>query len=290
MGRSGSTLLFEILAAHPELAWFTQYLNRAPGWPSLAMISRLGGLGPAFRRRPPGSEAGAAWLERLRIRPAEAYGVWRHYCGERFLRDFLTGTTATEEERERLLWFASRVVRYQGRPRLASKITGPARIEYLNSIFEDALFVHLVRDGRAVAESLLRRNFWRNSSRMRKPAWDNALSDEELTRWRELGADPLALAAIQWRAAVLGARRDAASFVPDRYLEIRYEDFLADPHELLDRITDFCDLQRSPEVHRFLDRNVRLRDATGRWRDAVTPAQMGLLDELIGDTLRELGY
>ena len=72
-----------------------------------------------------GSEARAAWLERLRIRPAEAYGVWRHYCGEKFLRDFLTGTTATEEERERLLWFTSRVVRYQGRPRLASKTQDP---------------------------------------------------------------------------------------------------------------------------------------------------------------------
>ncbi len=290
MGRSGSTLIFEILAVHPDLAWFTQYLNRAPEHPWLSVLSRLADLGPAFRRRPPGSPVRSPRLERLRIRPAEAYGVWRRYSGKKFLRDYLIGVRATAEERAQLRSLVTKVARYQGKRRLAAKITGPARIEYLTSVFPDAYFVHLVRDGRAVAESLLRRDFWRDTFRMREPAWRNGLSEDELARWRQLGEDPVVLAAIQWRAVVRGARREAESFAPGRYLEVRYEDFVADPGGIVDRIADFCGLRSSARMHRFLEREVCLRDATTTWREALSPRQVELLDELIGDTLRELGY
>ena len=47
------------------------------------------------------------------------------------------------------------------RNRLLIKITGWPRIGYLNEIFSDAKFIHILRDGRAVANSLINVEFWR---------------------------------------------------------------------------------------------------------------------------------
>lgn len=46
------------------------------------------------------------------------------------------------------------------RNRLLFKITGWPRVGFLHEIFEDAKFIHLIRDGRAVAYSLLQQPWW----------------------------------------------------------------------------------------------------------------------------------
>jgi hypothetical protein len=291
MGRSGSTLIFELFAAHPELAWFSQYLNRWPRFPSLAFLSRLADLSPALRRSPPGSgRTPNRWLEKARVRPAEAYGVWRYYAGEKFLHDALFGARAAAEERERVRALVGQVTRYQGKSRFVAKVTGPPRIEYLSSIFDDAYFVHLVRDGRAVVRSLMNVPFWRDSFRLREPGWRNALTSDQLEAWQRHGRSPLALAAIEWCAMVAAARREAAALASGRYMEFRYEDFVASPHHALDEMVEFCGLPHGKEMHAYLDRAARVLDMNVKWHDAFGPRDTEVLDELMGETLDEFGY
>ena len=68
------------------------------------------------------------------------------------------------------------VLRYHGKARFAAKLTGPARISYVSSIFPEARFVHVVRDGRAVVQSLMKVEFWGARDRMTRPAWENGLT------------------------------------------------------------------------------------------------------------------
>jgi hypothetical protein len=290
-GRSGSTLMFEILAAHSDLAWFSGYFRRLPRFPAIALLSRLVDLRPGFRDSVAGQgERRRSWLERARIGPDEAYPVWERCCGEKFLYEYLLALRASEEERRCMRGTVAKVLRYQGKPRFAAKVTGPARIGYLSSIFEDALFVHVIRDGRAVVESLMRVPFWKDSYRMQEPAWRGGLTDEHLARWREQDASPLGLAAVQWCAILDTARREASELAPGRYAEILYEDFVRDPHRVLDEIVEFCRLRRDPGPHDFLDRRVELRDLSHRWRERLEPEQLGMLNGLMGESLRELGY
>jgi omega-hydroxy-beta-dihydromenaquinone-9 sulfotransferase len=292
MPRSGTTLLFGVVAAHPDLAWLSQHFRRAPRWPVVAAASRLADLSDVFRKSPQYSMERGPLREIARFGPSESYEAWERCCGRRFPRDFLLGVRATPQEREATRRLARNVVRYQGKRRFAAKITGPARLGYLKSIFPDARFVHVIRDGRSVVESLMRVGFWRDSYRMTSPAWSGGLSEEDLELWREAyGGSALALAAIEWRTVIRHARTEMAQEgLQDRYVEVRFEDFLSHPHDTLSELASSRWLADDPRPHDFLRRRVPLRGDTPRWRGELSEDDTSLLNEILGATLSDLGY
>jgi hypothetical protein len=290
MPRSGTTVIFHLFAAHPDLAWFSQLHERFPSLPSLALLSRLADLSPAARKAITVSEEHRPWLEKLRIGPSEAYGVWDQCCGEKFRYGFLLGERADAAERRRTRKMVAAVTRYHGRPRFSTKITGPARIGYVSSIFPDARFVHVIRDGRAVVQSLLRIGFWRDTFRLREPAWRGGLTEDDLQRWRAAGESPLALAAIEWGAVIAAARQEAGSLAAGRYAEVRYEQFVAEPEATIRRILEHCRLEDSSRHRDLLERRIELRDRTETWRQRFDRDQLRMLEGLIGEQLADLGY
>jgi len=287
--RSGTTVIFNTFAARPDLAWFTQHLNRLPGWPSVTVLARLADAVPQARKSIIRSDSARNWREKARIGPVEGYAIWERYAGRRFVYESLVGERPTAEQRAELRALVGKLVRYQGKDRFATKITGPARIGFLADVFPDARFVNVIRDGRAVARSLMRVDFWAGTWRERSVAWGGVLGEADLDRWRELGEPPLGLAALQWQELVRGAREEARRYVPDRYAEVRYEDFVADPHATIDEMTSFCELPKAPEPHEFLRARVEIRDMN-RGSAAASESERELLDELIGAELAALGY
>src|SRR4051812_4787008 len=65
VGRSGTTVLYEMLAGHCDFAWFSNYTERAPRLPQLAALSTL--YAPAGLKGRPA---------RLMPRPVEGYRLW----------------------------------------------------------------------------------------------------------------------------------------------------------------------------------------------------------------------
>ncbi len=290
MPRSGTTVIFEVFAARRDLAWLSQHLQRSPGIPALAALSRTADLTPSMRRSVSRSDQLRPWLERLRVGPVEAYDFWERCCGEKFRYDYLLGVEASPEESRCIRSAISRVTRFQGKPRFAAKITGPARIGYLSSIFGDARFVHVIRDGRAVVQSLMRVHFWRQRERMHKPAWRNGLAEVDLDDWERCERLPLALAAVQWRRVVQSTREEAAGLAPDRYAEVHYERFVSQPCEVLEAVASFCRLPQSARAEEFLEARFQLRDMNFQWQERFEAGEIAMLNDLIGSTLAELGY
>jgi omega-hydroxy-beta-dihydromenaquinone-9 sulfotransferase len=290
MPRSGTTLLFEVFAAHDDLAWLSQPVARAPRLPMLAALSRLTQVTPRMRRAVRGSDQLRPSLERLRIGPVEAYGFWEDCCGEKFRSDYLLGLEATPDERQCVRSRVSRVTRYHGKPRFAAKITGPGRIAYLTSIFPDARFIHVIRDGRAVVSSLLRVGFWRELNWMNEPAWRNGLTAGDLEDWNRYDRSPLALAAVQWRRVVETTRAEGERVAGDRYGEIHYERFLGTPRSVLEVVASFCELAPSASAERFLASRFELRDMNVQWRARFDLDEVEILNELIGPTLLSASY
>jgi hypothetical protein len=276
-GRCGSTLLHRILAKHSQVMWLSGFSDRYPSRPGWNRRAVTAVSHPLLRP-----------LLGRRIQPSEAYGFWDKYAYgfSEPCRDLLR-TDVTVRVKQQLL-AAIGAMLTPSRNRLLIKITGWPRIGFLNEIFEDARFIHLVRDGRAVASSLLHVNFWRGW--YGPQGWRaGLLSPEDQAVWESYQRSFVALAGLEWRIqmrAMEAARRDLD---PQQFLEVKYEAFCQAPLESCRRILKFVDLPDSSEFERLVSATP-IRDTTSRWRDDLTPGQQALLDDLLRDDLRHYGY
>jgi hypothetical protein len=147
--------------------------------------------------------------------------------------------------------------------------------------------VHIVRDGRDVACSLIERG-WLGASRAGVD--DAGLAYGAHARfWVEPDrADEFQTASDARRAAWTWRRYvSAARAVPEKTLEIRYEQLVSEPEEVAKRVAEHLDLkpeQLAGTLSKAFDRSV------GRYMKDLTPAQLTDVEQEAGDLLRELGY
>ena len=192
-GRSGSSLFHQMFTEHPHLAWMSSLCDEHP--------HRLG-LHRALLRGIELPFVGAA-LKR-HWESVECYDFW-----DSFFRGFsqpcrdLRADDATLAVKRRLHDAVQGLVT-RTRPRLLVKVTGWPRVGFLHAVFPDARFIHVYRDGRAVANSLLQVDFWRG---WRGPAqWRWGMLDAAMQQeWESHDRSFVALAGIQWKILMRAA-------------------------------------------------------------------------------------
>jgi hypothetical protein len=183
-----------------------------------------------------------------------------------------------------------------GKPRWGDKTPRYTRkMPLIERALPEARFVHLIRDGRDVALSLMEVHF---------------------------GPDDVRGAAERWTQWIAQARRHGERV--GHYLELRYEDLIADPEDRLREICRFIELPWDPamldyhrraegridEIVRDFDRDggrppvpaeVRAHqhrhvsqpprgDRVARWRRDMSPADQAAFEEIAGELLGQLGY
>jgi hypothetical protein len=156
-------------------------------------------------------------------------------------------------------------------------------IEEIKRTIPDAVFVHMIRDGRDVALSMSRQG------------WVRPLPGNR-------GGETLA-AGICWEW-VVGKGREGLRGYPADGIEIHYEDLIAEPSKTLARLSAFLkhDLDygriQAQAVGTVRAPNTSFQDAAqdggfqpvGRWKSGYTPEQLGLLESAIGKFLVATGY
>jgi hypothetical protein len=105
-------------------------------------------------------------------------------------------------------------------------------------------------------------------------------------------------AAQRWTDDVSGARA-AGRVRPDVYLEVRYEDLLADPGGVMERICDFLDIEFLPEMTRLKKPAEQVGDATEakikkdnvqKYIDRMDPGTRRTIESVAGHVLKDMGY
>jgi sulfotransferase family protein len=276
VGRSGTTLLRLMLDAHPELT--------IP--PETHFVPEL--IAAARKRR--------ATAERL----AEIVVSQRQWADFGLDADELRRRYAALDALEAgpaVRVFYELYAERAGKPRWGDKT--PIYVEHMREIeaaLPEARFVHLVRDGRDVALSRIRR----------------ALDEPP----------PVGRIATNWKRRIAAARKQARRL--DHYFELRYEDLVADAESALRRVCDFVELGFDPamlDYHRRAGERLRemardlpsrggktLRpgserlaahalatepprpERVGAWRQEMSAADVAAFEDAAGDLLSELGY
>ncbi len=142
--------------------------------------------------------------------------------------------------------------------------------------FPAARFIHIVRDGRNVALSF---------------------------RESDFGDDNLEQAALNWQLRVLDGHNAGVRLGAARYIEVRYEDLIAEPETELRRLCRFLDLGFDPQMLVYHQRTNTRWETTGagtnlrrpptttrRWQDQMSRSEQARFALLAGRALRRWGY
>ena len=290
MPRSGTTILFEIFSRHESLGWLSGYSCDYPNFPAMNFLRCLldnNFISLVGEKKQHGK---VRLGNRFYPRPDEAYPFWDKYAESRFSTSYLHQKKAPEEVRLRVRAAVDKVLMWQGKSRFATKLTGPTRIQYLQSIFSDAIFIHVVRDGRSSVNSLLNVGFWKQGGGLESPWWSGGLSDELIKIWRHSGNNAAVLAAIQWRQVLQGAREEAKALSAEQYREVNYEDFTASPHEVLKELFSYCELSDSERAHKYIDSIPPIKNMNHQYKQKMSPGDIELMEKAMGPMLeRECG-
>lgn len=281
-GRCGSTLVHEVLARHPDVGFLSNVEDNVPrlGW-----TGRWNG--PVFRRVPNSFTAKG----RLRFAPSEAYGLLERRVSPMLGAPFrdLTAADATPWLAARLRGVFDEASKAQGRPLFLHKFTGWPRVGLTEAVFPGSRFVHVVRDGRAVANSWMQMEWWLGHRGPGDWPW-GPLTPAQEAEWDASGRSFAVLAGIAWKI-LMEAFDEAQTKIPsDRWLEIRYEDILDNPRDRFAELLDFLGLSWNRPFERALARYDFRREAAGAFRRHLDGPTLAQLEHCLAEHLARRGY
>jgi omega-hydroxy-beta-dihydromenaquinone-9 sulfotransferase len=267
---SGTTLLHQTLCSHRDVAYITHNMLRAG-------ILRHGRLVGDRRRA-------LLMLQNLIHRdPASnnplGDALWIKYFGD---YNYMTEKDYSEEMAD---YFRKKVLQVQnlwGRPRFVDKtLVNCFRVRLLNSIFPDAKFIHTIRDGRAVAFSILNKiDIAGDRFALFDVGFKDILGDKYKPDRSELYNYGLA-----W-AEFVRKGREANAVAQNRYYEVHYEKLVTEPYDELRNIVDFCELDWYSE---FEEKIPPTQNMNEKWRQKASEEQRIDLEESTFDLRQTLG-
>ena len=261
--RSGTTLLYNMLLSSGN---FAVYLAESNVFNLL--VPRFGDLSQRSNRE----KLASAWLDSKLFR---ATFLDRDKIRAKILEDCKTGG-------DFLGVVMGEMARQQGVARWADN--SPEELLHMARIkreIPDALFVHMIRDGRDVSLSLDARPY----------PWIRPFARDR--------RDSLLVTGLFWQWMVTQGRAVGRQLGPD-YIEIHFEELNADPQGTLDRLGEF--------IHQGLNYEQILRAGVGsvsepntsfkgdksgpvgRWTKKMSEQQLADFEALAGSTLKQLGY
>jgi hypothetical protein len=262
--RSGTNLLYDTLLSAGGFAVYRGYL---PVFKML--IPRFGSLAKLGNRR----KAAEAWVRSKGFRRS---GLDARQLTSRVLDECRSGG-------DFIRIVMSEIARGQNVARWV--VYDPDNVLFIPAIKADipeALFIHIIRDGRDVALSLSKMGGFRPLP------WN-----------RE--AKGLLPTALYWEWMVRKGRQYGLH-IPADYFEVRYEELVSNPRPALRKLGEFLDhdldydLIQNARLGRLRESNSSFLETNGgrnpvnRWREKLSSREIESVEAMVGAYLEELGY
>jgi hypothetical protein len=261
---SGTTILNKMLAMHPDLVWFSQFSQRDGTIPGRLRIPFHSHVNRFLRscfvhdwQKRSGDTKEGRWKEYFVPAPRERSQIWDHILPSEDM-------VHSSEFVQRMYRLFEKECRDWGKRFLIVKFVAlTPHIGILQDAYPNARFIHIVRDGRAVAMSI-RTKIGTNDDPER------IALEKAAEHWMEV------LGIIQKQRENL------------RLFELRYEDFCRSPRRHISQVLDFIGLdgegfpfERCPEA---------LKVTNSKWFDLATGEELEMLNSRLEGWLSFYGY
>jgi hypothetical protein len=178
------------------------------------------------------------------------------------------------------------VAEAQGVPRWAAyDPDNVLHMERLKASIPNAIFLHIIRDGRDIALSL------KKMGGFSPLPWDRSETKS------------LVATALYWEWMVRNGRENGSRFPLD-YIEIHYEDLITNPRDVLQRVGSFIDHDldydriQSAGLGRLSETNSSFREEVGkekinplgRWKERLSHTDVAAIESAVGECLEQTGY
>jgi len=278
-GRCGSTIFFKLICHHPDLCWHSTLENKYPNSSIVRSLSKHFNRDPYY-----------SILSKLYggFKPGEVWNVW-----EKADPDFvepprpIQDEDVTEEKKRKFREIVETKIRKSKGDRFIAKLTGWSRIPYLKEIFPDAKFIHVLRDGRAVANSLINFEGWKGWDGPKNWRWGYKEEYEEI--WKRYDESYAVLAAIEWKILVDEIEKEGEKLPNDDFETVKYEDLAVNAEK------EFKDVFKKFDIHpdeKFFNKISKydVENRNYKWKRNLSEVEKKKLNEYLEDHLKNYGY
>ena len=154
---------------------------------------------------------------------------------------------------------------------MTKQTTNNQRLYLLDKIFTNAIYIHIKRDGRAVANSLVNVPWWTDTY-----IW---WLGDKVRNWVKNGnGSKLELAALHWKKET----NEIINFgnqTNNRYFELTYSQLCENPIEIIKDIIEFTELEWTKDYFKFIPQT--LKNSNYKWRRDLSPKEKMLLNSII---------
>jgi len=295
--RCGSSMLQDVLCTHPKLAYTTNIMDICREAPCAA---------ESFRKRFGVNSRGERFLKDSVVvdgsSPADPVATWADLFGEDY---FEIGNhkpnvgNLSPARREAIETTIRQAIWAKGGGERRFFCKTPALLPYLgvlNALFPEAKFIHLMRDPRPGANSMLKIYHISNQRLMEiRKRQGRPLPKEPFIPYPRLprikahlasfGPDDIRCTASLWNDAIEVVDQHRGKI--RNLLEVRYEDILENPKAQLKAIFDFCELETPGSENAAYQKKLQ---GIGVIHHQNQYADFDLVTEICGENMQRYGY
>ena len=280
--RSGTTLLYETLCCHPDLAWFSHHdiknwlpkdkqelikkqmmKLRAEKKPLLSGEHSLFVFGTSLQKP----------IEHTNKIPIEAETFWRKFFGPNFIKK--VSIRIQSKIQEHVVIFLQK----EKKNRFLNKAPqNCVRLYALKQCFPDAKFINICREPRQVISSMIQKE-------KNEGTFDTGIIIQDSDMFDSLGY--VEKWAWQYKEVTEYIHDFSKTMNTKNFLNVYYEELTKDPVQTLDKILKFCELRSEGILE---DMAPTIRDTSRKWKENLTAEDQKNIFQILEPVIQEMNY
>ena len=261
-GRSGTTLLSNILSLYSGFYWISGYNNKFPTLPSISIFNNL---------------LKCHYIEKYTRdkqkfpRPAEAYDFWNYYILN-FNDPILSISNIDFEKVNKCKETITKIGNRMNGKRFITKITGYSRFTILNELFSNPYIIWIERDPRVVVMSYYKQKWY---YRKNMEGFNNTSKMELLKLYID---------------KYLTFYKDKQKLNNFNFTQVLYEDLIQDRKKVFTEIFNQIGEEINSQFQEIMDSWEIKKNMNDNYENYFNEKEMDFLNQALRDPIIEMGY